>query len=209
MDKNQSINDPVREGFETAAVSLGMHDLTRHGEGEYLRDPLNLCWLMWQAALASPSASALARDEASGQEPVAWRWEVEVLGAKTWQYASHWSTGPKDAQPLYATSQAATAAPECVHGDWKIADAQSGGNSPWVCGKCGSREAIYQAATAAVAQDERAASEYRTVSAALTGLARHIRACEQYRNLVGDMEMVDKAIALLAASQTATATEAS
>lgn len=45
--------------------------------------------------------SALS-DVAQGAEAVAWRWEVEVLGVKTWQYASHWSTGPKGAQPLYA-----------------------------------------------------------------------------------------------------------
>lgn len=44
-----------REAFEAAAVKLGMHDLTRMGE-EYLRDPVNICWLIWQVcAAAQPS----------------------------------------------------------------------------------------------------------------------------------------------------------
>ncbi len=38
-----------RAAFEAWAVQNGMHDLTRHGSDEYLRDPVNICWLAWQA----------------------------------------------------------------------------------------------------------------------------------------------------------------
>lgn len=37
-----------REAFEAAAVNLGMHNMTRLGD-EYLHDPVNICWLTWQA----------------------------------------------------------------------------------------------------------------------------------------------------------------
>lgn len=59
--------------------------------------------------LLKARAASTSANVAQGAEAVAWRWEVEVLGVKTWQYASHWSTGPKDAQPLYTAPPAQTA----------------------------------------------------------------------------------------------------
>jgi hypothetical protein len=49
----------ARKAFEAAAVTLGMHDLTRMGD-EYLRDPVNICWLTWQAALSAPTKKVTA-----------------------------------------------------------------------------------------------------------------------------------------------------
>lgn len=102
--------------------------------GQYCRQSVQDQWETWQARAASPQPAVCATCKGHGMiggpsyyapdeggepcpdctiaqpveqtaEPVAWRWEVEVLGEKTWQYASHWSTGPKDAQPLYAAAQ--------------------------------------------------------------------------------------------------------
>lgn len=45
------------------------------------------------------------------------------------------------------------------------------------------------------------------IRAGLTGLAKHVRACPEYSKLVGDMEIVDKAIELLASRPDAQADE--
>ncbi|KVW15435.1 hypothetical protein WK91_18545 [Burkholderia cepacia] len=57
--------------------------------------------------------------------------------------------------------------------------------------------ALYDAPQPAQADAPAEAREPSIVAAALTGLARHVRAVSAYSKLVGDMEMVDQAIALL------------
>jgi hypothetical protein len=55
---------PVRADFEAWAVNNGMHDLTpAYGNGPdhgYMRDPLNICWEAYKAAIAQRAASVEA-----------------------------------------------------------------------------------------------------------------------------------------------------
>ncbi len=58
---------------------------------------------------AAPSLPA-AGSAVEGVEVVAWRWKYlipkEIAGSEwDWSFASHWSTGPKDAEPLMTVAQ--------------------------------------------------------------------------------------------------------
>jgi hypothetical protein len=85
-----------REAFEAWCKENAVDGLTDYKT--YMK-----CERAWIDSQIYTRAALTAEKVAA--EPVAWRWEVEVLGVKTWQYASHWSTGPKDAQPLYVAPQ--------------------------------------------------------------------------------------------------------
>ena len=127
-DENVVPSEPTREQVNAALLAFYPSDWTRAVQFEAMKRALSA------AALCAPVAPAPNDDyevdhgthiervpfynpdvaPAQSGEPVAWRWEVEVLGVKTWRYASHWSTGPKDAQPLYAAPPAQTVQSEPV-----------------------------------------------------------------------------------------------